>query len=325
MTAFSNFDQFQERSLYATLPLDLAKERMEYVCRAIDTGERQIYEYDIPIKGVIRHEEARIVAINDSEALIIVRDITEQHQFEQIKDEFISMVSHELRTPLTSIQVALSLLDEQLVDPSSEDGRSMLHVATEGVDRLTRLVNDILDLQRLESGRLRMKKQPCQTQDLIDTATQEMQDLANQAQVTITASGTSHHLQADPDRIVQVLTNLLSNAIRFSNAEDQVWVNVMELASDAAGEGREERGEGSLCPSDASQPISWYQDSSPSTDLAYSPTSPPPSSLLPPNPSSSLSKIRVAAFPPINWNAFSSGSSRPMLPTRGKRAVRAWG
>jgi PAS domain S-box-containing protein len=220
--------QLQKQLVYETLPFHLAKQRMEHIHKAIETRELQVYEYDILINGVLRKEEARLIAINDSEALIIVRDITERHQVEQVKDEFISMVSHELRTPLTSIQVALSLLDEQLVNPSSDDGQQMIHVATEGVDRLVRLVNDILDLERLESGKLRIQKQPCQTQALIDTATQEMQDLANRANVTIATSGISQDLQADRDRIVQVLTNLLSNAIRFSNPGDQVWVDVQE-------------------------------------------------------------------------------------------------
>jgi PAS domain S-box-containing protein len=232
LISYKPVEQLQDQPLHKTLPMHLATQRMEYVRQAIETGERQVYEYDIPINGLPRKEEARIVAINDNEALIIVRDITERHQVEQVKDEFISMVSHELRTPLTSIQVALSLLDEQLVAPGSEDAQQMIHVANEGVDRLVRLVNDILDLERLESGKLCIQPQPCQTQNLVNTAIQEMQDLANRANVTISPSGTSHGLQADPDRIVQVLTNLLSNAIRFSNSGDQVWVEVKEWESE---------------------------------------------------------------------------------------------
>lgn len=229
LTSYQPIDQLQGQLVQNTLPDDLARQRMQYVHQAIETEERQIYEYDIPINGVIRTEEARIVAINDNEALLIVRDITERHLVEQVKDEFISMVSHELRTPLTSIQVALSLLDDRLVEPNSDDGQHMIHVATAGVDRLVRLVNDILDLERLESGKLRIQKQPCQTQDLIETAIQAMQDLANRSQVTITASGMSGSLQADSDRIVQVLTNLLSNAIRFSSAGGRVWVDARHL------------------------------------------------------------------------------------------------
>jgi len=249
--------ELQGKLVYENLPFHLAQQRMEHIHKAIETGELQVYEYDFLINDVLRKEEARLIAINDSEALIIVRDITERHQVEQVKDEFISMVSHELRTPLTSIQVALSLLDEQFVDPSSEDGRNMIHVAAEGVDRLTRLVNDILDLERLESGKLRIQKQPCQTQNLIETAVQEMQDLANRANVTISPSGISYSLQADPDRIVQVLTNLLSNAIRFSNAGNQVWVSVGEVGEvSEVGEVGEADGLNAVPPTSPTPPIS---------------------------------------------------------------------
>lgn len=175
-----------------------------------------MYEYEIMIDGKLHYEEARIVAINDDEVLIVVRDVTESKQLERLKAEFISIVSHELRTPLTSMQVALSLLDNQLVDPASVDGQNMIHVATEGVDRLVRLVNDILDLERLESGKLRIKPQQCVLSDLVDAAIDQMQDLANRSNVFIQKAIAPLSIHADPDRLVQVLTNLLSNAIRFS-------------------------------------------------------------------------------------------------------------
>jgi PAS domain S-box-containing protein len=218
-------------SVYDTLPLELVNQRMAAVKRAIETDERQVYEYEIVIDGEIRYEEARVVAINEEEALIVVRDITERHQLEQIKTEFISVVSHELRTPLTSIQVALSLLDGHLVEPNSDDGQAMIHVAAEGVDRLVRLVNDILDLERLESGKLQIKTQPCNLIDLIYTAIEQMQELANQASIAIKVSANPCSIDADPDRLVQVLTNLLSNAIRFSPANSTIEIGVIAIPS----------------------------------------------------------------------------------------------
>jgi PAS domain S-box-containing protein len=233
LTPYIPAEPFEEKSFYDILPVDVVDQRMEYVRRAIETRELQVFELDIPINGRIEHRETRVAAINDSEAIIVVRDMTERHRLEQAKDEFISMVSHELRTPLTSMQVALSLLDDGLVDPVSEDWRTMIHIATEGVDRLVRLVNDILDLNRLESGKLYIQKHVCQTQDVIDAAIQQMQDLASQSNITIIPSGESYEVWADYDRIVQVLINLLSNAIRFSNPRAMVWVNVKEWSGKA--------------------------------------------------------------------------------------------
>lgn len=222
------------QSIHQTLPPELAKQRMEFVKQAIETGQRQIYEYEIVIDGETRQEEARIVAINAEEALIVIRDRTEQHQLEQSKTEFISVVSHELRTPLTSIQMALSLLDEQLVEPASEDGQAMIHVATEGVDRLVRLVNDILDLERLESGKLQINTRSCNPVTLVQTAIAQMQELANRSNITVQVSVEPCSIEADPDCLVQVLTNLLSNAIRFSPTHSTIEIHTTAVIQDSS-------------------------------------------------------------------------------------------
>lgn len=222
-------------SIYDTLPADMANQRMFYVERAIATGEKQVYEYEILVDGELHYEEARIVAINNEEALIVVRDITERHRLEQMKTEFISVVSHELRTPLTSIQVALSLLDEQLVEPASEDAQTMIHTATQGVDRLVRLVNDILDLERLQSGRVRIARQACCPARLVETAIEQMKELANKSNVQFEVSVEDCTVYADPDRLTQVLTNLLSNAIRFSPADSVVAIAVHPSSESSSG------------------------------------------------------------------------------------------
>jgi PAS domain S-box-containing protein len=160
-----------------------------------------------------------------------VTDITERYELERLKTEFISVVSHELRTPLTSMQVALSLLNGGLVDPSSENGRNMLHRANEGVDRLVRLVNDILDLERLESGRIRLQKQPCWPLALIETAIEQVQGLADCSDIDFKVTAIDLPIYADGDRLVQVLTNLLGNAIRYSPAGLEIEIGAA-LASD---------------------------------------------------------------------------------------------
>jgi len=156
----------------------------------------------------------------------IGEDITDRSQLERMKAEFISIVSHELRTPLTSMQAALSLLDENIVDPASEEGQTIIQIATEGVDRLVRLVNDILDLERLKSGKMRLEKRLCNTVDLVTSAVDQMQEMANQAGVILNISTFSFQIYADSDRLLQVLTNLLSNAIKFSSHSSMIWLTV---------------------------------------------------------------------------------------------------
>jgi PAS domain S-box-containing protein len=156
----------------------------------------------------------------------IGEDITERCKMERMKAEFISVVSHELRTPLTSMQAALSLLSEKIIDPASEEGEATIQIATEGTDRLVRLVNDILDLERLESGKIRLEKHRCDVADLVETAIAQMQELANQAEIRLEASLCGCQIDADSDRLLQVLTNLLSNAIKFSPNRSVVRLSV---------------------------------------------------------------------------------------------------
>jgi PAS domain S-box-containing protein len=161
----------------------------------------------------------------------IGEDITDRQAIERMKDEFISVVSHELRTPLASIHGGLNLLSSGLMDPQSEKGRRVIQIASDNADRLVLLVNDILELERLESGKIKLTMQSCNTADLIAKATNLMQVMAKQAGITLSASAQAIQLYADPDRIIQVLTNLLSNAIKFSARGATVWIT-LELQSE---------------------------------------------------------------------------------------------
>ncbi|MBE9143452.1 PAS domain S-box protein [Planktothrix mougeotii] len=216
--------------------VDLLEQRVpysHYQNRIITkSGEERIIVWDNTVlqdttgNPISSYLNTRVIGI-----IGIGKDITEQHKLERLKSEFVSIVSHELRTPLTSMQVALSLLDQQWVDPTSEDGQGMIHVTAEGVDRLVRLVNDILDLERLESGKVHIEKQSCYPRDLIQTAINQMKDLANQSDIQFEVSVVSYPIQADPDRLIQVLTNLLSNAIRFSPCDSIIKIQVERFSS----------------------------------------------------------------------------------------------
>jgi len=146
----------------------------------------------------------------------IGEDVTERYRLERMKAEFISIVSHELRTPLTSISGALELLSTGLIQPNSERGQETIAIAATEADRLTRLVNDILDLERLESGKVRLEYRAWNLAELMRRAVDFMQFTANQAAIRLFVEPLSMTLHIDGDRILQVLTNLLSNAIKFS-------------------------------------------------------------------------------------------------------------
>ncbi|MBD2342534.1 response regulator [Anabaena subtropica] len=155
---------------------------------------------------------------------VILRDVTERKQIDRMKDEFVSVVSHELRTPLTSIHGSLGMLASGLLPADSEQGKRLLQIATDSTERLVRLINDILDIERIESGRVKMERETCNLTDLIESAVSVVQPLANKAGVKLSISSPSIQLWVDPDRIVQTLTNLLSNAVKFSTPEKTVWL-----------------------------------------------------------------------------------------------------
>jgi PAS domain S-box-containing protein len=151
-----------------------------------------------------------------------IQDITEQHAVDQMKNEFISIVSHELRTPLTAIRGFLGLLDTGIYDNKPDKAKHMIRQALTNSDRLVRLVNDILDLERLTSGRVELVMEVCEAQDLMQRAVAGLQSIADAASVTLLIERTNIQVWAAPDSVIQTLTNLIGNAIKFSPANSVV-------------------------------------------------------------------------------------------------------
>ena len=152
------------------------------------------------------------------------RDISQRYALDRMKDEFISTVSHELRTPLTSIRGALGLLTSGMLGEVSEKSSNLLRIALTNSDRLVRLINDILDLERIQSGREPLAFRAVQLADIVKQATDDMQPMADAAGVKLLHDATKVEITGDPDRLLQVITNLLSNAVKFSPPNSPVSV-----------------------------------------------------------------------------------------------------
>lgn len=157
-------------------------------------------------------------------AVITFRDIAERLAVERMKDEFISVVSHELRTPLTAIRGSLGLIAGGLLTAQPQKAQRMLEIAAGNTDRLTRLINDILDIERIESGKIQMEKEVCNVRDLMVQSVEDMQTMAEKAGVTLIVTPIDAQIRVDRDRIIQVFTNLVSNAIKFSTPNTTVEV-----------------------------------------------------------------------------------------------------
>jgi len=156
--------------------------------------------------------------------------LAQRSTLDTAKDEFISTVSHELRTPLTSIRGALGLLSAGVLGSVDAKAQNLLRIASTNTERLIRLINDILDLERMDSGLAPLKLRRCSFYDLAREAVDTMTAMADGAGIaldlTSSAPRDSIYFDADPDRILQVLTNLLSNAIKFSSAGSAVSVQI---------------------------------------------------------------------------------------------------
>lgn len=149
-------------------------------------------------------------------AVVVFRDITQRLEVDRLKSEFVSMVSHELRTPLTSIRGSLGLLVGGAMGTLPGNALRMVTLALDSCARLTRLINDILDIERIESGTMPMEFGDHRAAALVETAAEQLQILATQVGVTLTIAGTDGYVHADADRVVQTLINLMDNAIKFS-------------------------------------------------------------------------------------------------------------
>jgi PAS domain S-box-containing protein len=191
---------------------------IEYRLKRPDGSERWIHARVWPI----RDEDGEVIRLCG-----ISRDITERKEMERRVSEFYSSVSHELRTPLTSIRAALGLIEGGLAGKVTDRASQLVKIARTESDRLIRLINDILDIRKIEAGKLELQIEPVQPSVLLESSLDACRGMADEAEVTIHCQvKADKDIPCDKDRVVQVITNLLSNAIKFSKSKTEVLVRV---------------------------------------------------------------------------------------------------
>jgi signal transduction histidine kinase len=161
--------------------------------------------------------------------VVAFTDTTERRALDRMKDEFISTVSHELRTPLTSLRGALGLLRGGALEQRPEKSRQMLEIAIKNADRLVRLVNDIMDLERISSGKNELHQSLVRARELLHGAVNVSEAQMPGTSGRIRLRPTEVSVWADSERILQVLNNLLSNAFKFSEPDKEVQISVRNI------------------------------------------------------------------------------------------------
>jgi len=161
--------------------------------------------------------------------LLNVLDVTERHSMERLKREFVTTVSHELRTPLTSIRGSMTLLAVGALGPLAEKAMKAVKIAERNSLRLASLINDLLDIEKLEAGRMDMVFEPVKLGSVSEKALESVRPYADQYGITLELH-MEHDLEvsADGDRLVQVIINLLSNACKFSPKNDTILLTITE-------------------------------------------------------------------------------------------------
>lgn len=159
---------------------------------------------------------------------------SELTRLDKLKDEFISTVSHELRTPLTSIRGAIGLIAQRVVEPGSASYDLLVSTAVSSCERLSQLINDLLDVQKFEAGKFELHRRPIDLTSLCEEALQAMQSYAVRYQVNLVfePAETTLYVSADALRLRQVIDNLLSNAIKFSWKDGMVRLRIIAEIDD---------------------------------------------------------------------------------------------
>ncbi|MBP2018293.1 PAS domain S-box-containing protein [Symbiobacterium terraclitae] len=193
---------------------------IELETTVIETREerpRVFHEFAAPVQD----DAGRVIG-----RIYVYRDITKETELDRMKTEFIATVSHELRTPMTSIKGSLGLVLGGAAGDIPAEARDLLTIARNNTDRLIRLINDILDISRLEAGKMEIRPAPVRVDEAVRRAVQEMAGFARQRAIELKTDVPEGlpRVMADSDRLQQVLDNLLSNAVKFSPKGSEVLV-----------------------------------------------------------------------------------------------------
>ncbi len=181
--------------------------------------------------GQLYHEEQTITPVMDARGNItrfiaIKEDVSHRYALDRLKHEFISVVSHELRTPLTAIRGSLGLLTSPAMPPLPDKARELLNIANDNCERLVRLVNDILDVEKIEANEMPFDLQPVMLETVLRSVAEQSEGICREhgIRINLSGNGLSARLLGDADRLHQLFLNLIANAISFSPDGQQIDV-----------------------------------------------------------------------------------------------------
>lgn len=208
------------------------REVLNLVKSSIEDQKLQSHQISFAISGAQRTVKVYIAPVIDSLGnshghIMLLSDITKEKEVDRMKSEFISTTSHELRTPLAAIKESVMLVLDGTTGELSLEQNRFLNIAKRNIDRLVVLVSDLLDLSKIESGKMRLSYSKCAIEEVINRALESMYILAKENKVELLTEIEKGLplVDCDPDKIVQIVVNLVSNALKFTSASGSVKVS----------------------------------------------------------------------------------------------------
>ena len=186
-------------------------------------GDRHLLPRATPLYS----EQGGVVGVT-----LVLQDVTRLMRFDELKNDLVATVAHEFRTPLTSLRMAIHLCAEEVVGPLTEKQADLMHAARQDCERLQSIVDDLLDLSRIQAGRMPLKLRPLEAGELLENAASVLRGSAEKAgvELAVVPPEKAFAVQGDPERVALVLTNLVANALRHTAAGGRV-----ELSAGSSG------------------------------------------------------------------------------------------
>jgi len=241
--------KFINKKLNELFPVKVAKQAEYFLERTLQTGDTQIFEYQLESNGRLNDHEARLVVCGENEVLAIVRNITERKQAEELrleneelayaskaKNEFLATVSHELRTPLTSIIGFSILLKEKKTGDLSEKQELFVGNILKSSEHLLNLISNILDMTKVEAGKIELAIEKVSVPATLDETIGLVEQIAAKHNVVLKREIDPQldFIEADRQRFKQILLNLLDNAIKFSKNDGGTVTLIAKKDGDTA-------------------------------------------------------------------------------------------
>ena len=236
-------EEFLGKNMKDLYPGDLGTRTMNAIKNTIETKKQTLIDYNLPIKDEIRYFEARHLYFSKDRVAIFIREITERKnaellveeefkklkELEQTRKDLISRVSHELKTPLIPVISGSELLTSIYENQLGKEAREIIEMIDKGGRRLKELIEQLLNVSRIEYGKLELQKQKNNLSEIIKECSNDMKYLLEQRKLTLSFNiPDDFYLQIDKNRIGEVITNLLLNAIKYTPPTGKISINLQE-------------------------------------------------------------------------------------------------